>query len=112
MKNDRIEIKKENIPYRFTISLPKNPYILEFRYNETGDFFTAALYSVSGDLVCIEPIVYRRPLFRQMYRPDDFPPLKIVPVDNSGTSSRVSWDNFGETVFLEVENGKQKDFTV
>ena len=33
-KRDRIPVKKENMPYRMTISLPRTSYELEFKYNE------------------------------------------------------------------------------
>ena len=103
IKRDRILIEKANIPYRFAIALPRTEYELEIRYNETGDFFTVGLYK-NNELICIEPIVYGAQLFKQLYQPGIYPALRIVPVDNSGVSTRVTWDNFNETVFLEVHN--------
>ncbi|MDO5397067.1 MAG: hypothetical protein Q4G33_03975 [bacterium] len=103
MKKDRILIKKANIPYRFSIALPRETFDLEIRYNQTADMFTTALYK-NNNLICIEPILYGIPLFRQLYQPGNYPPLVIIPKDSSGENTAVTWDNFNETVFLEIDN--------
>lgn len=103
MKKDRILIKKANIPYKFSIALPQAIFDLEVRYNKTADLFTVTLYK-NDTLICIEPIIYGVPLFKQLYQPEIYPPLIIVPKDSSGENSVVTWDNFNETVFLEIDN--------
>ncbi len=103
IKRDRILIEKANIPYRFAIALPRTKYELEIRYNKTGDFFTIGLYK-DNELICIEPVVYGAPLFAQLYQPGTYPALRIVPTDSSGNATRVTWNNFNETVFLEIYN--------
>ena len=100
---DRILIEKANIPYRFSIALPRELFELEIRYNESADIFTVSLYKDSK-LICIEPIVYGRRLFAQLYQPTKYPALAIEANAASGDESRATWDNFGETVFLEVFN--------
>lgn len=103
MKKDRILIEKVNIPYRFSIALPSEMFELEIRYNKTADLFTIGLYK-NDTLICIEPIIYGVPLFKQLYRPSIYPSLTIIPIDSSGENSRVTWGNFNDTVFLEVDN--------
>ena len=103
IKKDRIPIEKKNIPYRFTIALPRNAFDLEIRYNETADLFTIALYQ-GASLVCIEPIIYGVQLFKQIYQPGLYPALQIIPNDSSGSASQVTWNNFNDTVFLEIDN--------
>lgn len=103
MKKDRILIKKSNIPYRFSIALPQAIFDLEIRYNKTADLFIVSLYK-NDTLICIEPIIYGVPLFKQLYQPETYPPLIIVPNDSSGGNTAVTWDNFNETVFLEIDN--------
>lgn len=102
-QKDRILIEKKNIPYRFAIALPRNEYELEIRYNETADLFTIGLYK-NSELICIEPVIYGVQLFKQLYQPGLYPALAIVPNDSSGSTSQVTWDNFNETVFLEIDN--------
>lgn len=102
IRKDRLLIEKKNIPYKFSVALPRTKYDIEIRYNETADLFTVSLYK-SGNLICIEPIIYGVPLFSCLYKPDTFPKLKIIPQGN-GEEKRVTWDNFNETVFLEIDN--------
>lgn len=103
---DRIIVKKELIPYGFHIALGKEKFNLRFAYNRQADLFTVSLYR-DGILLCAdEPVIYGVPLFRDIYESGKFPVLDIVPLDESGQEQEVTWKNFGETVFLTIENGK------
>lgn len=103
---DRIIIKKELIPYGFNIALGKEKFNMRFAYNKQADLFTVSLYR-DDDLLCdSEPIIYGTPLFKDVYQSGKFPVLKIVPLDESGNEQDVTWDNFGETVFLTIDNGR------
>ncbi len=103
---DRIIVKKELIPYGFHIALGKDKFNLRFAYNAQADLFTVSLYR-DGRLLCnAEPVVYGVPLFRDIYEAGAFPVLNIIPLDESGQEQEVTWENFGETVFLTIENGK------
>ena len=104
MKKDRIIITKNQIPYRFSISLNLTTFMLEVRYNEDHDLFTIGLYDKEGALICIEPIIYGAELFKQHYQAGIYPTMRIVPLDESGSTDCVTWDNFNETVFLIIEN--------
>lgn len=103
IRKDRISIIKSNIPYKFYISLPKAEYQLELQYNEWSELFTVGLYK-SDRLICVEPVIYNRQLFRQLYQPGIYPALKIVPLDNNNDETAVTWENFNETVFLMIDN--------
>lgn len=103
MRKDRILIKKENIPYRFSIALPSDIFDLEIRYNKTANLFSVLLYK-NDTLICIEPIIYGVQLFKQLYQPLLYPALSITPIDSSGENKAVTWDNFNEAVFLEIDN--------
>lgn len=103
---DRIIVKKELIPYGFNIALGKEKFNMRFAYNKQADLFTVSLYR-DGKLLChAEPIVYGVPLFRDVYESGIFPMPDIVPYDESGQEQSVTWENFGETVFLTIDNGK------
>lgn len=103
---DRIIVKKELIPYGFNITLGKEKFNLRFAYNKQADLFTVSLYR-DGKLLChAEPVVYGVPLFRDVYESGVFPMPDIVPYDESGQEQSVTWENFGETVFLTIDNGK------
>ena len=103
---DRIIVKKELIPYGFNIALGKEKFNMRFAYNKQADLFTVSLYR-DDDLLCdSEPIIYGMPLFKDVYQSGKFPVLKIVPLDESGNEQEVTWENFGETVFLTLDNGR------
>ncbi|MBD8026418.1 hypothetical protein H9636_07070 [Ureibacillus sp. Re31] len=105
MDKEYIDIEKALIPYRFELELGAELFDLEIRYNEVGDYFTLDLYKEDIPLVYGEKIVYGEPLFNEIYN-ENFPAPTIVPIDESGTQSRVGWDNLNETVFLVVMNGE------
>lgn len=105
MNFEYIEIEKENIPYRFEIELGAETFEFEIRYNDEGDFFTVDLFKGGEPLVYGEKIVYGIPLFNDFYD-QDFPAPTIIPLDESGNESRVTFENLNETVFLVVVNGE------
>lgn len=102
MRN-RIPITKSLIPYRFQILLGDTMYTLEMKYNVCADIFTVGLIR-DGVLLAVEPLVYGMPLFRDSYVSGRFPTPDLVPFDESGTADTVSISNFGETVFLTVDD--------
>lgn len=105
MRKDRILIEKSMIPYRFSIPLNDTTFMFEIRYNSEVDLFTIGLFDADGKLLCIEPIIYGAELFKQHYKSGEYPAIRIIPTDESGENSAVSWDNMNETVFLAIDNG-------
>ena len=104
MKYDRIEITKSLIPYSFNILLGANVYNFAISYNKNNDFFTVRL-SKDDEVICEgEPLVYGMPLFEDIYVAGKFPAFTILPLDESNEQTAVTWDNFGETVFLSIDN--------
>lgn len=104
MRKDRILIKKSQIPYNFNIALNDVTFIFDIRYNEECDLFTIGLYDRDANLICIEPIIYGAELFKTHYKAGVYPAMRIVPLDESGETSAVTWDNFNEAVFLVIDN--------
>lgn len=101
MAMDYIDIEKENIPYRFDISLADELFTFEIHYNADYDFFTAALEKDGEVLTAGEKIVYGMPLFYDV-QDNRFPKVPIVPYDESEKESSVTWETLGESVFLYV----------
>ncbi|MCZ8518889.1 phage baseplate plug family protein [Paenibacillus caseinilyticus] len=96
-----IDIDKTVIPYRFEISLADVFYTFEVHYNAEHDFFTVDLERDGEVLVYGEKLVYGVPLFRAI-RDRRFPAWEIVPLDESGNQTEVTWETLGESVFLFV----------
>lgn len=105
-KADTIEVLKALIPYKCDIVLAGELFSLQFNYNATADLFTVDLYK-EGELVCAgEPVIYGVPLWKDVYKAGTFPAVDIIPLDPSGESAEVTYDNLGETVLLIVDSGE------
>lgn len=101
---DVIEIEKDLIPYNFDIELAGDEFNIEIFYNKTADLFTATL-SKGDEVLCYnEPIIYGVELFSDVYRSGKYPMLAIVPLDQSGEEDAVTYENFGETVLLTIDD--------
>ena len=109
MKKDRININKALIPYKFSIALNDTNFTFEVRHNNEADLFVIGLYDRNGQLICTEPVIYGSELFARHYQPGIYPSIRIVPLDDSGANTAVTWQNFNETVFLTIENTGDKN---
>jgi len=97
-----LDINKDMLPYQCDMLLGSELFTLHFHYNATAELFTVDLYK-GGELLCAgEPIIYGHPLWADVYR-DGFPNVAIIPLDPSGESSTVTYDNLCETVMLIVD---------
>lgn len=102
---DRILIDKSLIPYSFEIELGGYMYTFVVKYNSFSDLFTLTLYK-DKTLICTEPLMYGKRLFEDFYIVGKHPAVDIVPLDESGKENTITWENFGETVFLTIDNGE------
>lgn len=101
-----LEINKDIIPYTFNISLQNEMFEMRIDYNNTADLFTVSL-SKGGVTLCTgEPIIYGQPLFGDIANRGDFPKVTITPIDESGESNAVTYDNLSRTVLLKVTGGE------
>ncbi len=104
----RIEVDKSKIPYQFQILLGGKRYSMEWQYNSANSIFTCTLYDTAGDvLIYGEPLIYGNPMFSFPNRGTVFPAIDLVPLDESGEETEVTWVNFGETVFLTLDDEKK-----
>lgn len=107
MKRDRILIEKNLIPYRMEILLGAELYTLNIKYNQSHDLFTIGLEK-DDEVIChAEPVIYGIPLWQDVQFSGDYPALKIIPFDESNQENIVTYDNFGITVFLIIDNADE-----
>jgi hypothetical protein len=105
MKHDYIDIDKTQLPFRFEWDSGDDSFFIDIEYNETNDFFTATLRDALGNvLVGGEKLVLNMPLFNEINDIENMPGEDLVPLDESGQAKRVTWDNFGDTVFLCIDD--------
>lgn len=101
-----IEINKNLIPYKFNIALSNEIFEMRIDYNDTADLFTASLSKDGVELCVGEPIIYGKPLFGDLVNRGGFPTVTITPIDESGESKAVTYDNISRTVLLKVTGGE------
>lgn len=99
-----IEIEKELLPYNFNIALAGEVFNMAFMYNKTADLFTCTLSKNNEVLVYNEPVIYGVEMFADVYESGLFPMLAIVPLDEAGNETAVTYENFGKTVFLTIDD--------
>lgn len=103
MVREYIPVDKDNLPEQFEIDLGEETYILRFDYNQEYDFFTVDLYDASlNPIVLGEKMMLNRQLWADVIR--DVPAPTLIPVDESGKATRITFSNFMETVFLFVDD--------
>ena len=106
-KPDVLTVEKSLLPYKCNILLAGELFTLQFNYNATAELFTVDLYK-GDELICAgEPIVYGLPLWGSVYKAGLFPALNIIPIDPSGESNKVTFDNLIDTVLLIIDNGEE-----
>lgn len=101
---DIIEVEKELLPYNFNIVLAGEMFNMAMDYNKAADLFTCTLSKDGEVVVYNEPLVYGRELFADVYRANYFPAISIVPLDEAGNETAVTYENFGKTVFLTIDD--------
>lgn len=96
-----LDIEKEQVPYRFEITLSGTVFTFEANYNSEYDFFSVDIERDGEVLATGNKLVYGEPLFS--YSADErFPQVEIIPFDEAGITQEVTWATLGETVFLYV----------
>ncbi|WP_100488551.1 phage baseplate plug family protein [Sporolactobacillus pectinivorans] len=105
MNHDYIDIDKTQLPFRFEFESENDTFFIDIDYNESNDFFTATLYDALGQvLVAGEKLILNMPLFNEINNPESFPAENLIPIDESEQTQRITWDNFGSTVFLCIDD--------
>ena len=95
-----IKIDKALIPYTFDVRLVGITYTMEVKYNSRHDFFTIAVKKPDGVVLTSgEKLILNKPILSERVYVG-FP--LVVPSDETLEAKRITWDNFGRTVFLHV----------
>ena len=102
---DYITINKDSLPYTFDILLADELFTIDVSYNRVSDSFVLGLKK-DGEVICAgEPIVYGVPLWQDVFVAGKYPALTIIPFDESGETTAVTYDNLNNAVKLIIDNG-------
>ncbi len=98
MELEYLEIEKDLIPYKFTITIKNTILKFIIRYNPIGDYFTADIFDKDDSVIAYaQKFIMGGNLFKNIYD-ERLPAVEIIPYDPSGENERITFDNFGEAV--------------
>lgn len=95
-----LPVNKEQIPVKMSVPVEGKQYEFLFEYNSTYDFFTVSLFERENEIITGEKIVLGMPLFSTIGNP--FDKTYFIPMDLSEEETRITYDSFGERVFIWV----------
>lgn len=110
---DIVDFDKTEISERFEIDFYEETFVLQFDYNETGDFFTVHLYKIGDDgedvpIVLGDKLILGRPLWENIPR-YDIPAPTLIPLDIGMEATRITFENMNESVFLYILDGATEE---
>ena len=83
-------------------------FILTIDYNKIHDLFTVGLEDSQGNTICAgEPVIYGQPLWQDLIYRGGYPAIRIIAGDESKQEKKITWDNFGVTTFLYIDNSEE-----
>lgn len=99
-----IPIEKNNLPEKFEIPLGNIKYIFGVNYNQSENFFVIDLFDAEGvPIVVGEALVLDERLWRDIID-DRLPSIDLVPMDESGKATEITFKNFGVDIFLYIDS--------
>ena len=108
-KRDYIDFDKEEVPVVFDIDIGEEKFTMGINYNQTNDFFTVDLWDSDGVAIVFgEKMILNRPLFDDLVD-ERLPGPTLVPMDESQKETRITYENFGVTVFLYIDDVSDED---
>lgn len=93
-----LPVDKSQIPVTMSLIVEGTQYDITFNYNALYDFFTVTLELNGNQLVEGEKLCLDRPLFTTAKNP--FEKIMLVPMDISGQAKKITFENFGTSVFI------------
>jgi len=95
-----LPVDKTQIPVKMLVVVEGEQYEFTFNYNSLYDFFTVSLSKNGKQIIEGEKININKPLFTTTTNP--FKETFFIPMDLSNKETSVSYENFGDMVFLWV----------
>lgn len=101
---DYIPVNKDDLPEQFEFELANGTFVLEFNYNQTGDFFTVDLYDVGRNPILLgEKLILNEPLWQDSID-SRLPASSLVVMDESNKEKQITFENFMVTTFLYIDD--------
>ena len=101
---DTIEVTKADLPYSTEIDVETETFTLVFMYNDIVRGYSVDLYDADGKSIILDwRIMLNQPLWHGIVN-ERLPVWSIVPMDESGQAKKLTPENFGESVFLCIDD--------
>lgn len=99
-----IPVEKNQLPERFEIPFGNISYIFRVDYNKSQNIFTVDLYNLQNNPIVLgESLRLNEKLWQDIIDPR-LPSIDIIPMDESGQETEITFENFGNTVFLCIDD--------
>lgn len=103
-KRGYIPIDKEDLPIEFEIELGGVDYILGVNYNTTQNIFSVNIWNIQRiPIVLGERLILNEQLWQDIIS-EELPQVDLIPLDESGVATQITYDNFMKTVFLFIDD--------
>lgn len=103
-KRSYIPVNKDELPELFEFPFGNLTYILGIDYLKSEDIFTIDLRDAAGVAIILgERIVANQPLWRDL-TDSRIPSTTIVPMNEANPDEPITFDNFGDTVQLYIDD--------
>lgn len=103
-KRGYIPIEKNELPVEFEIELGGVDYIFGVNRNESQDILTVDLWTIDRiPLVFGERLILNEQLWQDIID-ERLPAIDLMPLDESGAETELTFDNFMATVFIYVDD--------
>lgn len=99
-----IPIEKDELPELFEIDFDNQSFLFGIDYNKSQCIFTLDILTLENKPIVLgERLVLNERLWADVID-DRLPSVDLVPMDESGEARSITYENFGETVFLYIDS--------
>lgn len=102
---DTIDVNPELMPYTKQVDLDSGSYNLTFQYNKIDQQFTIDVADLEGNVIKSGIVVMANQLLWTVNLPG-LPAETIIPMDESGNETEVTFGNFGDTMELTIDGSE------
>lgn len=99
-----IPIDTDKMPERFEMAFGNLSYIFCINYNQSQSFFTIDLYDVESNPIVLGEVLRLNEKLWNDVVDTRIPSVDLVPLDESNQAKEITFENFGKTVFLYIDD--------
>lgn len=99
-----IPIEKEELPMEFEIELAGIDYFMGVNHNESQDILSVDLWDINHKPIVLgERLLLNERLWQDVID-ERLPSIDLIPLDESQSADKITYQNFMETVFIYIDD--------